>query len=172
MLRRAGEQRGNMRKFQLDQSILETVVRFDVADTAPKRRIGPTAQSPAYGTPHFFFALRRVSLGLVCFFRSHLSSHEPHITASSAQHPSAAGLVVHTSQKVFMFARLEGVCRLSLVDCRRQNVTPFRDEGTKRCKRVYRILTTGGSEVPDASVVLFSVFSLVGSHPRAIRFCV
>ena len=69
-----------MRKFQLDQSILETVVRFDVADTAPKRRIGPTAQSPAYGTPHFFFALRRVSLGLVCFFRSHLSSHEPHIT--------------------------------------------------------------------------------------------
>ena len=124
-----------MRKFQLDQSILETVVRFDVADTAPKRRIGPTAQSPAYGTPHFFFALRRVSLGLVCFFRSHLSSHEPHITASSEQHTSAAGLVVHTSQKVFMFARLEGVCRLSLVDCRRQNVTPFRDEGTKRCKK-------------------------------------
>lgn len=161
-----------MRKFQLDQSIWETVVRFDVADTAPKRRIGPTAQSPAYGTPHFFFALRRVSLGLVCFFRSHLSSHEPHITASSAQHTSAAGLVVHTSQKVFMFARLEGVCRLSLVDCRRQNVTPFRDEGTKRCKRVYRILTTGGSELPDASVALFSVFSLVGSHPRAIRFCV
>jgi hypothetical protein len=39
-----------MRKFQLDQSILETVVRFDVADTAPKRRIRPTAQSPAYGT--------------------------------------------------------------------------------------------------------------------------
>ena len=92
------------------------------------------------------------------------------MTASSAQHTSAAGLVVHTSQKVFMFARLEGVCRLSLVDCRRQNVTPFRDEGTKRCKRVYRILTTGGSEVPDASVVLFSVFSLVGSHPRAILF--
>ena len=111
-----------MRKFQLDQNIWETVVRFDVADTAPKRRIGPTAQSPAYGTPHFFFALRRVSLGLVCFFRSHLSSHEPHITASSAQHTSAAGLVVHTSQKVFMFARLE-VCRLSLVDCRREKVS-------------------------------------------------
>ena len=95
------------------------------------------------------------------------------MTASSAQHTSAAGLVVHTSQKVFMFARLEGVCRLSLVDCRRQKVTPFRDEGTKRCKkRVYRILTTGGSEVPDASVALFSVFLVVGSHQRAIRFCV
>ena len=39
-----------MRKFQLDQNIWETVVRFDVADTAPKRRIRPTAQSPAYGT--------------------------------------------------------------------------------------------------------------------------
>ena len=33
---------------------------------------------------------------------THLWSHDPHITASSAQHTSVAGFVVHTSQKVFM----------------------------------------------------------------------
>ena len=78
---------------------------------------------------------------------------------------------MHTSQKVFMFAKLEGVCRLSLADCRRQNVTPLRDKGTKRCKKGCTV-RTGGSELPDASVAIFSVFSLVGSHQRAIRFCV
>ena len=147
-------------------------MRFDVADTAPKRRLGPTAPSPAYGTPHFFQRSSTGKFRVGLFYpRSHLSSHGPHITASSAQHTSAAGLVVHTSQKVFMFAKLEGVCRLSLADCRRQIVTPLRDKGTKRCKKGCTV-RTGGSELPDASVAIFSVFSLVGSHQRAIRFCV
>jgi len=60
-----------------------------------------------------------------------------------------------------MFAKLEGVCRLSLADCRRQIVTPLRDKGTKRCKKGCTV-RTGGSELPDASVAIFSVFSLVG----------
>lgn len=95
------------------------------------------------------------------------------MTASSAQHTSAAGLVVHTSQKVFMFARLEGVCRLSLVDCRRQKVSHFATKQPNVVKKGCTVLsTTGGSELPDASVALFSVFLVVGSHQRAIRFCV
>jgi hypothetical protein len=35
-------------------------------------------------------------------------SHDPHITASSAQHTSVAGFAVHTSQKVFMARFTEG----------------------------------------------------------------
>ena len=135
--------------------------------SARRRRLRRTAPL------NFSFALRRVSLGLVVFSRSHLSSHEPHMTASSAQHTSAAGLVVHTSQKVFMFARLEGVCRLSLVDCRRQKVSHFATKEPNVVKKGCTVLsTTGGSELPDASVALFSVFLVVGSHQRAIRFCV
>ena len=57
-----------MRKFQLDQNIWETVVRFDVADTAPRRRLGPTASSPAYGTPQFFIRSSTGKFRVGCFF--------------------------------------------------------------------------------------------------------
>ena len=34
--------------------------------------------------------------------KTHLLSHMPHITASSATHMSVAGAVVHTSQTLFI----------------------------------------------------------------------
>ena len=91
------------------------------------------------------------------FSRAHLSSQEPHITASSAQHTSAAGLVVHTSQKVFMFEGLETGegGRWSLPA---EVVGTIREALPYSFKRCEKKKTTGGSQSPDASVAVSIAF--------------